>query len=349
MHEQLTPGAKVCSNALSAAATREFSPVPIESITCRSCGSTDVQVVKPSTYFCNNCESVFRDVASTPVRVPEQTTFCGCGNPVAYRCWRCQTSMCEEHDAYYGLHIGTMSGRYVTVSAGGYSLGVEESLDLVVDGSRRVAQSALTAVMPLEKIVAVAYGTHDGVATLHSCWPCAKDHGEQLAEMLREGTMCAMPYCDGGVAGRCDCCRLAFCDGSVSNFDVRGEPHLAARGEYKVQSPVGLFVVPGQWRLCVNCRRLLPGLPSDDDLYTQRWVAELRPSPGPTGRFARRRWEAGHREAIAREASMAAERLASHATNTMPMARRAEKLSPEAVCVDWSPVSHSHWVERGVP
>ena len=50
----------------------------LESITCKSCGATDVQEVKADTYFCNHCEGVFKHVNPSKVTVTQE--FCVCGN-----------------------------------------------------------------------------------------------------------------------------------------------------------------------------------------------------------------------------------------------------------------------------
>jgi hypothetical protein len=80
--------------------------MPFESLSCQNCGSTDLQEVKPGTYFCNHCESVFKYVR------PNQTRSTGgcdvlvggspCGIPATGRCRTCQRAFCGTHVARVG-------------------------------------------------------------------------------------------------------------------------------------------------------------------------------------------------------------------------------------------------------
>jgi ribosomal protein L37AE/L43A len=46
--------------------------VTLESITCTHCGSSEVQEVKPHTYFCSHCEGVFKHIDPTQVTVTQE-------------------------------------------------------------------------------------------------------------------------------------------------------------------------------------------------------------------------------------------------------------------------------------
>ena len=49
--------------------------MPFETIACSRSGSADVQEVKPSTYFCNHCETVFKCVDPTRLTVRNNSAF----------------------------------------------------------------------------------------------------------------------------------------------------------------------------------------------------------------------------------------------------------------------------------
>jgi hypothetical protein len=71
--------------------------MPFESVACPSCGSDDVQEVKPNTYFCNQHEGVFKHL--DPSRVTTTPAFCGCGNRVEFQCQICRaTGLCALCD-----------------------------------------------------------------------------------------------------------------------------------------------------------------------------------------------------------------------------------------------------------
>lgn len=72
--------------------------MPSEAPTCPTCGSTDVQEVKPGTYFCNYSETVFKYIDPSRLRVEHSPAFCWCGNPIQVQCQLCKTEMCLQCD-----------------------------------------------------------------------------------------------------------------------------------------------------------------------------------------------------------------------------------------------------------
>ena len=78
--------------------------MPFESLSCRHCGSGDVQKLKPETYFCNNCENVFTYVSRSSARptggceVP--TAGRPCGVRAIGRCNTCSRAYCVTHQAH---------------------------------------------------------------------------------------------------------------------------------------------------------------------------------------------------------------------------------------------------------
>jgi len=81
--------------------------MPIESLSCTGCGSTQVQEVKPNTYFCAHCEKVFKRVDPSTVTVTHRPDFCSCGsgNPIFAQCQVCRDDVvCRSCDiGYIGL------------------------------------------------------------------------------------------------------------------------------------------------------------------------------------------------------------------------------------------------------
>jgi hypothetical protein len=80
--------------------------MPFESLSCQRCGSGDLQEVKPETYFCNHCDSVFKYVS------PNRAGSAGgcevladrrpCGVQAIGRCRSCQRAFCGTHQARIG-------------------------------------------------------------------------------------------------------------------------------------------------------------------------------------------------------------------------------------------------------
>lgn len=81
--------------------------MPLESLSCSHCGSGDVQQVKPDTYFCNHCDSLFKYVNSgqmaggvgCELALPTGKT---CGVPPIGRCVTCYRTFCATH---YGENL----------------------------------------------------------------------------------------------------------------------------------------------------------------------------------------------------------------------------------------------------
>lgn len=79
----------------------------IESLSCTRCGSSQVQEVKPNTYFCAHCEEVFKQVDSSAVTVKHRPDFCSCGsgNPVFAQCQVCRDNVvCRRCDIGHLVH-----------------------------------------------------------------------------------------------------------------------------------------------------------------------------------------------------------------------------------------------------
>ncbi len=79
--------------------------MPFESLSCTNCGSGDVQEVKPDTYFCKNCERVFKYVSPGRMapRAGCEVLVDGrhCGIPAIGNCATDRRAFCMTHQARY--------------------------------------------------------------------------------------------------------------------------------------------------------------------------------------------------------------------------------------------------------
>ncbi len=98
--------------------------MPFESLSCQRCGSGDIQEVKPETYFCNHCESVFKYVS--PSRAGVASGGCEvlagrrpCGVPAIGRCRTCQRAFCRTHQARAARGIENLLDSEVGAAAHG--------------------------------------------------------------------------------------------------------------------------------------------------------------------------------------------------------------------------------------
>lgn len=79
--------------------------MPLEPITCTNCGASDFTEVKPNTYFCNRCDSVFKYVVPGTGGNGGMAAGCNirlrsgsrCGLLALNRCDRCEDAFCQQH------------------------------------------------------------------------------------------------------------------------------------------------------------------------------------------------------------------------------------------------------------
>jgi len=189
--------------------------MPLEAIACTRCGSTDVQEVKPSTYFCNHCETVFKHIDPTHLTVDNAPAFCSCGNPIEFQCQLCKTGIClacdviawrQDYDRRSYERIpswirvaGHPSKIYLPVQGFGYIGNASkygESSDsktyklLSVSGSHVVRSSYKSddrfgPWLPLDKLLTVL--SEKRVRLGHACWQCIV----KLSLRLRSGSRSA--------------------------------------------------------------------------------------------------------------------------------------------------------------
>ena len=196
--------------------------MPLEAINCTNCGSSDLQEVKPSTYFCNHCDAVFKH--TDPTRVTVQREFCECGGAVAYQCRLCRTGICHGHDVWRAAYPGAWKPQKAV------------SLEFIPTARRAYQRPDLPpgtgyCVYPVgaanpDALVDAVNGSFVG-GEVHLCSSCvwslltdpAKPAGalvDQLAEAKIANRICADPQCAVTATCACDCCRLAWCSQHVS-------------------------------------------------------------------------------------------------------------------------------------
>jgi hypothetical protein len=172
-----------------------------EALNCTNCGSADVQEVKPSTYFCNHCESVFKHI--DPTRVIDGPTFCEHGNPVMVECQVCRAGMCREQCDVVPAWAAYKYAGIVRTQGFGY-LEHRQGYDVDVDGP---FISIGKLLMSLAKA-----RMDEGKGTLsHVCYVCVIQAVPAAAENISAGAICETVRCWGTSAGKCPCCQRSFC------------------------------------------------------------------------------------------------------------------------------------------
>lgn len=183
--------------------------MPLESITCTSCGAGDVQEVKPGTYFCNHCEGVFKHVDPSKVTVESRPAFCSCGNRVEYQCQVCkETGLCWKCDVVLNTTFRPWELKSVSVvdhhNLWAKTIGYGYQLSRY---GYQVSEDAL--FLPLEKLVHTLCQEHAGL--VHACKQCACAACVKVADQMAADKICFSPYCTN-FPERCPCCNEAYCN-----------------------------------------------------------------------------------------------------------------------------------------
>jgi hypothetical protein len=189
--------------------------MPLEALTCTRCGSADVKEVKPKTYFCNYCDTVFKQVDPNSITVAHSPTFCLCGNLVTVQCQFCHASICNDCDAAKP-HPSILMG--LPTVGFGYLLANQSRWSLVADGGltrprpHSVGQP-LTPILPALKLLTWLSATQGDLR--HVCLDCLAPAVAETAAQIADGAMCEEPVCGNRTRRRCDCCHAAYCDRHV--------------------------------------------------------------------------------------------------------------------------------------
>ena len=80
----------------------------LQAMNCPNCGSSAVKEVKPSTYFCDHCEGVFRLVPPVGQSAASTADFCTCGNRITSQCRVCETGLCKDAILRHGSKYRTL-------------------------------------------------------------------------------------------------------------------------------------------------------------------------------------------------------------------------------------------------
>lgn len=158
--------------------------MPLESLNCTNCGSADVTEVNPSTYFCNNCDSVFKHL--DPGKLTVAPSFCSCGNRVEFQCQVCRdTGLCRECDA---------AGAPIDSKIATVGFGYKVSGELYLSS---------------KKLASTLKATHGELG--HYCWTCMRAAVPETAERVVSGVACQTFDCGELAHSRCRCCRRSTC------------------------------------------------------------------------------------------------------------------------------------------
>jgi hypothetical protein len=212
--------------------------MPFETIACSRCGSADVQEVKPSTYFCNHCETVFKYVDPTRLTVRNNPAFCACGNSVQVQCQVCSDGSCRSCDvmewklrrdrrnreATGRLGLPSKPGfreylpfrLHVPVAGYGYLV---KNYSSSTEGFDAIVNSRIVRVEdPGSKTIGPFLYLDELLATLqatdlsHVCCSCVVSAIPQTANHIANHTMCERPGCGRRANAKCRCCGASFCE-----------------------------------------------------------------------------------------------------------------------------------------
>jgi hypothetical protein len=179
----------------------------LEALVCTSCGSSDVQEVKPGTYFCDHCECVFKHI--DPTRVTVGPAFCDHGNPVRVQCQVCRTGMCPQQCDAVPAWAGWKYAGIVRTQGFGY-LEHMQGYDVDVDGPF-LSVGKLLRSLALARNLALP-GDDGGAAVLsHACDGCVIRAVPVAADHVSAGAICETIRCWSASAGKCPCCQRGFC------------------------------------------------------------------------------------------------------------------------------------------
>lgn len=180
--------------------------MPLESIACTNCGSTDVQEVKPSTYFCRHCETVFKHLDPTRVTIDHTPSFCKHGNPVEVQCQICKAGMCRDQcdigpEIDMSREAKFMTGQRIPTAGFGYFY-----MDGGGAGSTARGEGPFLPERKLAASLQLKYGELH-----HFCYDCMIAAVPATADYITSGELCNWPACVTKAAAQCSCCGSAFC------------------------------------------------------------------------------------------------------------------------------------------
>jgi hypothetical protein len=206
--------------------------MPLESLSCTECGSTDVQEVKPSTYVCRHCLTVFKYIDPSQISATNIAQFCSCGGAVQVRCQVCRTTtMCSSCDA---VAASARHGAQLFIPTVGFGYRVKWESDGKEAAPQWTYRDGRLMHLPLalDPLTAGGYVDHGpfiGVGKVlrvltsihgsleHVCWRCIAAAVPVTVDGIASGSCCELPNCAERTNGRCDCCQRALCDHHIQH------------------------------------------------------------------------------------------------------------------------------------
>jgi hypothetical protein len=187
--------------------------MPLEALNCTSCGSSDIQEVKPSTFFCNQCDSIFKHVDPTRIVVESASAFCACGGQAVSRCQSCAEVLCRSHDVVLAY------GEALRVNYGLESVGILFRDDQWLSA---VSTRGFGYTVPKRPELGTVLDVRVLLASLapdagHACWKCVYGQVPVAARAIVSGNLCAFRGCvSTALAARCEHCAFSYCDGHMT-------------------------------------------------------------------------------------------------------------------------------------
>jgi len=244
--------------------------MPLEAISCTNCGSSDVQEVKPSTYFCNHCDTVFKHIDPTHVTV--QREFCECGGAIAHQCRLCRTGICHGHDVWRIGDWDRVLGWIPTVHP------VYRLPSPLPYGAGLPSATGYWVRPATEYFLSDAVDRSFVGGEVHLCASCllslltdpSQPAGaliDEVAQAKVANRMCADPRCEATATCASDCCHLAWCSqhSSTNPRFVSDIGVASVRVKPVVWRPTGTICggCQGHWRdefrlICQNENSALP-------------------------------------------------------------------------------------------
>jgi hypothetical protein len=230
--------------------------MPFESVTCPSCGSDDVQQVKPDTYFCNKSETVFKHIDPFRLTVSHAPSFCMHGDPVRYQCQLCGVGMCKECDVLQSQDL-------VTVPVVGFGYLEYRQPPRRSFGTPRPEERVTGPFFYTSKLISSLASSHGDLR--HVCYPCVAAAVPGAADRIIAGAMCESPHCSALSKARCRCCRSGFCEQCLTPTWLTYQ-WFHKQGLAEHSDPYGRFKyypgVPSYWP-CLPLIRMSPGAVPD--------------------------------------------------------------------------------------
>lgn len=225
--------------------------VALEAVNCANCGASDVQEVKPGTFFCNHCESVFKHV--DPATVTVGPAFCEHGNVVRVQCQVCRAGMCAEQCDVVPAWGGGFWG-IVRTQGFGYLEYRQGYFDVDVDGPFLSVGKLLMSLARARNLALPSRWQRES-ALSHVCCGCVTQAVPVAADYISTGVICESVRCWETPSGKCPCCQGSFCRECSMPQVAAGHPASDLRGPDFDRSwqPAGICALDPEYAGKRNC------------------------------------------------------------------------------------------------